>query len=131
MELEGHLVELSEAPGISGYEGPVREIVRAAWEGLLDDLETNDLMSLESYSNYGVHELDLTSDFAMVSERLDELNPSHYGPYTNMRDGLRRSIEELTGKRARSGARKVIISAPAGDPDITIVLGVNSNQYDP
>jgi glyceraldehyde 3-phosphate dehydrogenase len=28
-------------------------------------------------------------------------------------------------------ARKVIISAPAGDPDITIVIGVNSNQYDP
>ena len=30
-----------------------------------------------------------------------------------------------------AGARKVIISAPAGDPDITIVMGVNSNQYDP
>ena len=30
-----------------------------------------------------------------------------------------------------AGARKVIISAPAGDPDITVVMGVNSNQYDP
>ena len=30
-----------------------------------------------------------------------------------------------------AGARKVIISAPAKDPDITIVLGVNSNRYDP
>ncbi len=30
-----------------------------------------------------------------------------------------------------AGARKVIISAPAGDPDITIVMGVNSSQYDP
>jgi len=30
-----------------------------------------------------------------------------------------------------AGARKVIISAPANNPDITIVMGVNSNQYDP
>ncbi len=30
-----------------------------------------------------------------------------------------------------AGARKVLISAPAKDPDITIVMGVNSNQYDP
>ena len=34
-------------------------------------------------------------------------------------------------KHMTSGARKVIISAPAGDPDITIVMGVNSHQYDP
>jgi glyceraldehyde 3-phosphate dehydrogenase len=34
-------------------------------------------------------------------------------------------------KHLASGARKVIISAPASDPDITIVMGVNSNQYDP
>ena len=30
-----------------------------------------------------------------------------------------------------AGARKVIISAPAGDPDATIVMGVNSSQYNP
>ncbi len=30
-----------------------------------------------------------------------------------------------------AGARKVIISAPATEPDITIVMGVNSTQYDP
>jgi len=30
-----------------------------------------------------------------------------------------------------SGARKVIISAPANDPDITIVMGVNHQEYDP
>jgi len=38
---------------------------------------------------------------------------------------------EGASKHLSSGARKVIISAPAGDPDITIVMGVNSNQYDP
>ena len=30
-----------------------------------------------------------------------------------------------------AGARKVVISAPAKDPDVTIVLGVNDEMYDP
>jgi glyceraldehyde 3-phosphate dehydrogenase len=38
---------------------------------------------------------------------------------------------EGASKHLASGARKVIISAPASEPDITIVMGVNSNQYDP
>ena len=38
---------------------------------------------------------------------------------------------ENASKHLTAGARKVIISAPAGDPDITIVMGVNSHQYDP
>ncbi len=38
---------------------------------------------------------------------------------------------ENAAKHLTAGARKVIISAPASNPDITIVMGVNSNQYDP
>ncbi len=38
---------------------------------------------------------------------------------------------EGASKHLAAGARKVLISAPASDPDITIVMGVNSNQYDP
>ena len=38
---------------------------------------------------------------------------------------------EGASKHLTAGARKVLISAPAGNPDITIVMGVNSNQYDP
>jgi glyceraldehyde 3-phosphate dehydrogenase len=34
-------------------------------------------------------------------------------------------------KHLHAGARKVVISAPATDPDITIVLGVNDREYDP
>lgn len=34
-------------------------------------------------------------------------------------------------KHIKGGAKKVIFSAPATDPDITIVLGVNENAYDP
>ncbi|MEE8540978.1 MAG: type I glyceraldehyde-3-phosphate dehydrogenase [Desulfobacterales bacterium] len=38
---------------------------------------------------------------------------------------------EGAAKHLTAGARKVIISAPAKDPDATIVMGVNSNHYDP
>jgi glyceraldehyde 3-phosphate dehydrogenase len=34
-------------------------------------------------------------------------------------------------KHLDAGAKKVVISAPAKDPDITIVLGVNDDAYDP
>ncbi|MHB0915112.1 MAG: type I glyceraldehyde-3-phosphate dehydrogenase [Thermoleophilia bacterium] len=37
---------------------------------------------------------------------------------------------EGAGKHLEAGAKKVIISAPAKDPDITIVLGVNDSEYD-
>ena len=39
------------------------------------------------------------------------------------RDGAQKHLD--------AGARKVVISAPATDPDITIVLGVNDDTYDP
>ncbi|HSE94700.1 MAG TPA: type I glyceraldehyde-3-phosphate dehydrogenase [Methylomirabilota bacterium] len=35
------------------------------------------------------------------------------------------------GKHLQAGARKVIITAPAKDPDVTLVLGVNEGTYDP
>jgi glyceraldehyde 3-phosphate dehydrogenase len=38
---------------------------------------------------------------------------------------------ESASKHLTAGARKVVISAPAQSPDVTIVMGVNSNQYDP
>ena len=38
---------------------------------------------------------------------------------------------EAAARHISAGAKKVIISAPANDPDITIVLGVNEGQYDP
>src|SRR5919205_3619105 len=39
------------------------------------------------------------------------------------RDGAQKHID--------AGAKKVVVSAPATDPDITVVLGVNDEQYDP
>ena len=38
---------------------------------------------------------------------------------------------ELAKQHLRGTVKKVIISAPATDEDITIVLGVNEDKYDP
>jgi glyceraldehyde 3-phosphate dehydrogenase len=35
------------------------------------------------------------------------------------------------GKHIQAGAKKVVISAPGKEPDITVVLGVNFDAYDP
>lgn len=38
---------------------------------------------------------------------------------------------EGASRHFQGGAKKVIISAPATDPDVTIVMGVNNHHYDP
>jgi glyceraldehyde 3-phosphate dehydrogenase len=38
---------------------------------------------------------------------------------------------ESAEKHLEAGAKKVVISAPATDPDLTVVLGVNDREYDP
>jgi glyceraldehyde 3-phosphate dehydrogenase len=44
--------------------------------------------------------------------------------------GLFRGRDDA-GKHLTAGAERVIISAPATDPDVTLVLGVNDDAYDP
>jgi glyceraldehyde 3-phosphate dehydrogenase len=41
------------------------------------------------------------------------------------------SNREKASAHLEAGAKKVIISAPAKDPDITMVIGVNHREYDP
>jgi glyceraldehyde 3-phosphate dehydrogenase len=41
------------------------------------------------------------------------------------------SDREGASKHLEAGAERVIISAPAKDPDLTVVLGVNEKEYDP
>ncbi|RME47813.1 MAG: type I glyceraldehyde-3-phosphate dehydrogenase [Deltaproteobacteria bacterium] len=41
------------------------------------------------------------------------------------------TAREDAAKHLSAGARKVVISAPAKNPDITVVLGVNHEAYDP
>jgi glyceraldehyde 3-phosphate dehydrogenase len=76
--------------------------------------------------NVGGHELKL----------LSEKDPANL-PWENLGVDV---VIESTGfftaregaeKHLQAGARKVVISAPATDPDLTVVLGVNDREYDP
>jgi len=56
------------------------------------------------------------------------------GLFTLKKDGVNKKGKTVKGAEnhiTKGGAKKVIISAPAQGEDITIVLGVNENKYDP
>jgi glyceraldehyde 3-phosphate dehydrogenase len=56
------------------------------------------------------------------------------GLFTIKKDGVNKKGREVKGAEnhiTRGGAKKVIISAPAQGEDLTVVLGVNDNLYDP
>lgn len=76
---------------------------------MLSEMESQDQISLECYSTIGKHEVNLTSDFEQVSQRLSELQAAEYGHYTNIGAGLERAIEELSSSRARKFSKKIII----------------------
>ncbi len=86
----------------------IKGAVRAMMNMLID-MNAHDLVSLESYNTYGVHEVDLTHDFEAIANHLDGMNPDHYGTGTNMSEGIQRAIEELTGPRSRMSSQKVIV----------------------
>jgi glyceraldehyde 3-phosphate dehydrogenase len=56
------------------------------------------------------------------------------GLFTVKNDGINKKGKEVKGAVnhiTKGGAKKVIISAPAEGEDITIVMGVNDDKYDP
>lgn len=56
------------------------------------------------------------------------------GLFTIKNDGVNKKGKEVKGAInhiSKGGAKKVIISAPAEGEDLTIVLGVNDDKYDP
>jgi glyceraldehyde 3-phosphate dehydrogenase len=56
------------------------------------------------------------------------------GLYTIKKDGVNKKGKVVQGAEnhiTKSGAKKVIISAPSEGEDITIVMGVNDDKYDP
>src|SRR5512135_3226108 len=56
------------------------------------------------------------------------------GLFTIKKDGVNKKGKTVQGAEnhiTRGGAKKVIISAPSEGEDITIVLGVNDDKYDP
>lgn len=56
------------------------------------------------------------------------------GLFTVKNDGINKKGKEVKGAinhLTKGGAKKVIISAPAEGQDITVVMGVNEDKYDP
>ncbi len=63
-----------------------------------------------------------------------ELVVESTGLFTVKKDGVNKKGKEVKGAEnhiTRGGAKRVIISSPAEGEDITIVMGVNDNKYDP
>lgn len=70
-DLKKHLKTLVEAHAPSGHEGPVREIIRAAWADLTDEIETDGLGSL-----IGIKRATAPADSArriMLAAHMDEI----------------------------------------------------------
>jgi glyceraldehyde 3-phosphate dehydrogenase len=56
------------------------------------------------------------------------------GLFTIKKDGVNKKGKEVRGAEShitKGGAKKVVISAPAEGEDLTVVMGVNENKYDP
>ena len=138
--------------GINGFGRIGRQVFKALRDYYPDDIEVvavNDLTDnhtlahLLSYdSNYGAFDGDVSASEDAISvdgkeiKTLAERDPSKL-PWGDL--GVEIVIESTgvftDAPKAKlhmdGGAKKVIISAPAKGEDITIVMGVNQDKYDP
>jgi glyceraldehyde 3-phosphate dehydrogenase len=122
--------------GINGFGRIGRLVFRAALGRDLDVVGINDLADARTLAHLlkwdSIHgrfpgEVEAAEDGIVVDGKripvTAERDPADL-PWREF--GARLVIEHL-----EAGAERVIISAPAKDPDITIVLGVNNDAYDP
>jgi glyceraldehyde 3-phosphate dehydrogenase len=138
--------------GINGFGRIGRQTLKAALERHPDEIEVvavNDLVDtatnahLFKYdSNYGIFGGEVRAEdnalvvegrrIAVVAERDPGKIPwREYGAQIVIESTGLFTDAEKAGLHLQGGARKVIISAPAKKEDITIVLGVNEDAYDP
>ena len=137
--------------GINGFGRIGRNVFRAAqargadidWVGVNDITDTKTLAHLLKYDTIlgpFPGEVGYTDDGLIVDG--DELRVfSERDPGAlPWRDAGAEVVIESTGlftkrddaaKHLDAGAKKVIISAPASGPDVTLALGVNDDAYDP
>ena len=138
--------------GINGFGRIGRQVLRAAKEQGVADLDfvaVNDLTDTKTLAHlfkydsvHRTYEGDVSSGDGSITVDGDEIkvfaekDPANR-PWKDLGVDL---VLESTGRfteadKARAhikgGAKKVIISAPAKGEDITIVMGVNSDKYDP
>jgi glyceraldehyde 3-phosphate dehydrogenase len=137
--------------GINGFGRIGRNFYRAFLQRkpgfeivAVNDLASPDVLAhmLRYDSSHGVLDADIeeTGDEIKVDGQafkvLSERDPTAL-PWTDMGvDVVVESTGLFTDRAGASqhldaGAKKVLISAPATDPDITLVLGVNDDKYDP
>ena len=120
-----YLLERREA----NYESPILaqspcqplEAVKDAIDHCLtviDDLDSNDQMSLEIYATDARHQIDLTEDYHQVASRLDEMQAGHYNSWTCIGGGIEKAIEELESERSRGYAKKVILLMTDGRANV-------------
>ena len=135
--------------GINGFGRIGRQVFRVLHErgvdvALVNDLTDNETLAylLKYDSNYGKFpgEISFDDDNLIVDgEKIQATsirNPEEL-PWGEM--GVDIVIEstghftnrEGASKHLQAGAKKVIITAPAKDPDWNVVLGVNEDSYDP
>jgi glyceraldehyde 3-phosphate dehydrogenase len=138
--------------GINGFGRIGRNLLRAKLKRPdldIDLVGVNDLADpailahmLKYDSTHGVLEQEITStddsisvggeSFKVLSERDPaELPWGDLGAEVVVESTGLFTAREDAAKHIAAGAKKVIISAPSSDPDITIVLGVNDQDYDP
>lgn len=136
--------------GINGFGRIGRVVFRAALDNpdvevvAINDLTSPEMMAhlLKYDSVHGVLESDVAAkdNGIEVDGRSIAVTAEKDPARLEWKDHAVDIVAECTGlfrdresasKHLDAGARKVIISAPASEPDITIVMGVNSDSYDP
>ena len=138
--------------GINGFGRIGRQVLRAAFQQGVADLEfvaVNDLTDTATLAHlfaydsvHGRYDGTVSHDAQgiVVDGRpiriLAERDPARL-PWKDLGVDI---VLESTGrftnaadarKHMEAGARKVVISAPATNEDLTVVMGVNSDRYDP
>lgn len=138
--------------GINGFGRIGRNIFRAAKKHAVQDIEfvaVNDITDartlahlLKHDSNFGAFEGEVYAerDQIVVDGKsikvLALMDPAQL-PWGDLGVDIviestgRFTAREDASKHLNQGAKKVIISAPAKNPDITVVMGVNHEKYDP
>ncbi len=136
--------------GINGFGRIGRNIMRAAMnDSSIDIVAVNDLTNAETLAHLlkydsilGNLEADTSAKGDRITVGKDEFqvlsvkDPAQL-PWKSLGVDI---VFEGTGlftkrddaaKHITAGAKKVVITAPATNPDLTIVLGVNEDKYDP
>jgi glyceraldehyde 3-phosphate dehydrogenase len=137
--------------GINGFGRIGRSVFRASYQdpeieiiAINDITDPKTLAHLLKYDSvFGILEADIqaTEDAIIVDGKkikvFSEKDPGNL-PWKDMgiptvieATGLFRKKQDALKHIEQGGAEKVIISAPATEPDITLVLGVNEETYDP